>query len=90
MENWGFSDAMAQAVGEQDDLARTHGGPPDIVDVMAVSNVIASHGTNFNGLQLALAELPAARALGLTESRILGLMGDSAAEVTALGKALGA
>ena len=90
MENWGFSEAMAQAVGEQDDLARSHEGPPDIVDVMSVANVIASYGTNFSGLQLALAELPAARALGLTESRILSLMGDSAAEVTALGKALGA
>ena len=89
LENWQFPEAMAQAVGDQEDLSRSHEGPPDLADVIGVSILIASYGTDFTGLETALKGTAAARRLGLDESKTLSVMQDSAAEVTALTQALG-
>jgi HD-like signal output (HDOD) protein len=90
LENWDFPEGMAQAVGDQNDLTRAGAGLPDLSDVVGVAILIASHGTNISGLELALKSLPAARRLRLDESATLAVMQDSAAEVTALNHALGA
>jgi HD-like signal output (HDOD) protein len=89
LENWDFSESMAQAVGDQDDLSRVNDGAPDLTDVVSVAILIASHGTDVVGLEIALQELAAARRMGLDESKTLAVMQDSAAEVTALSQALG-
>jgi HD-like signal output (HDOD) protein len=87
LENWKFSEAMARAVG-QEDLPRSDSDEPDLSDVIAVAILMVSYGTDFAGLELALKELAAAKRLGMTESRTLSVMQDSAAEVTALSQAL--
>src|SRR5260370_18418902 len=46
LENWNFSEAMAQAVGDQADLSRTDDGPADLTDLIAVPILIASHGAD--------------------------------------------
>jgi len=89
LENWEFPESMAQAVGDQE-ASREDDGAPDLADVVAVSILIASYGTDISGLEIALQGHPGAKRLGLDESKTLAVMQDSAAEVTALSHALGA
>jgi HD-like signal output (HDOD) protein len=89
LENWGFSEAMAQAVADQAEIARITGAAADLTDVLHVSLLIACYGTDVNGLEIALNDAPAAKRLGLDAGRMLEVMQDSAAEVTALTQALG-
>jgi HD-like signal output (HDOD) protein len=89
LENWNFSESMAQAVGEQADFGRTEDGPPDLSDVIAISILMASHVEDVPGLEAALQALGAARRLGLDEAKTQAVMRESAAEVTALSQALG-
>ncbi len=89
LENWNFSEAMAQAVGDQADFSRIEEGPPDLSDVVAVAILMASHTEDAPGLELALADLGAAKRLGLNEAKTMEVMRESAAEVTALTQALG-
>jgi HD-like signal output (HDOD) protein len=87
LENWKFSEAMARAVG-QEDLSRPDLDSPDLTDVIGVAILMVSYGTDIAGLALALQELAAAKRLGMTESKTMSVMQDSAAEVTALSQAL--
>jgi HD-like signal output (HDOD) protein len=89
LENWNFSESMAQAVGEQSDFSRTEDGPPDLSDVVAVSILMASHLADIPGLNVALHGLAAAKRLGLDEEKTAAVMRESAAEVAALSQALG-
>ena len=89
LENWNFSESMAQAVGDQADFSRTEEGPPDLSDIIAIAILMASHSEDVPGLELALTDLGAAKRLGLNESKTLEVMRESAAEVTALSQALG-
>jgi HD-like signal output (HDOD) protein len=89
LENWNFSESMAQAVGDQADFSRTEDGPPDLTDVVAVAILMASHDGDSAGLQAALSDLGAARRLGLDQAKTQAVMLESAAEVTALSQALG-
>jgi HD-like signal output (HDOD) protein len=87
LENWKFSESMARAVG-QEDFSRTDLDAPDLTDVVGVAILMVAYGTDVAGLDGALQELPAAKRLGLDESKTLSVMQDSAAEVTALSQAL--
>src|SRR5882757_7325739 len=87
LENWKFSETMARAVG-QEDFSRTDPDAPDLTDVVGVAILMVAYGTDVAGLDGALQELPAAKRLGLNESKTLSVMQDSAAEVTALSQAL--
>ncbi len=89
LENWEFPEAMAQAVGDQENSLREDQGDADLADVVAVSILLASYGTDIGGLEIALQNHPGAKRLGLDESKTLSVMQDSAAEVTALSNALG-
>jgi len=89
MENWKFSESMAQAVGDQADFSRTEDGPPDLTDVVAVAILMASHTEDSAGLEAALSGLGAIRRLGLDDAKTQAVMRESAAEVTALSQALG-
>jgi HD-like signal output (HDOD) protein len=89
LENWNFSESMAQAVGDQADFSRTEEGPPDLTDVVAVAILMATHAEDSAGLEAALSDLGAARRLGLDQAKTQAVMLESAAEVTALSQALG-
>lgn len=88
LENWGFSEAMACAVGQEEDMTRNGAGEPDLADVVCVAVLMVSSGTDIAGLETALLGMPAAKRLGLDESKTHAVMRDSAAEVTALSRAL--
>ena len=89
LENWDFSDLMAIAVGEQEDLSREDEVEPDLRDVLAVAIVTASYLGDSGGLELALNGLPVTVRLGLNQKRIDTVLNDCAAEVAALSEALG-
>ncbi len=89
LENWNFSETMAQAVGDQADFSRIEPGPPDLSDVIAIAILMASHAADLPGLQSALSDLAAAKRLGLDEEKAQAVMRESAAEVNALSEALG-
>jgi HD-like signal output (HDOD) protein len=87
LENWGFAESMAHAVG-QEDFSRPDGDPPNLTDVVGVAMLMVAYGTDVAGLERELQHLPAAWRLGLSESKTLAVMQDSAAEITALSQAL--
>jgi HD-like signal output (HDOD) protein len=89
LENWNFSESMAQAVGDQADFSRNEDGPPDLTDVVAVAIIMAAHAADSSGLEAAWSDLGAVRRLGLDEAKTQAVMLESAAEVTALSQALG-
>jgi HD-like signal output (HDOD) protein len=89
LENWNFSEAMAQAVGDQSDLSRIDDGPPNLTDVVAVAILMASHDADDSDLAAELSDLPAAKRLGLDEAKTQAVMRECAAEVSALSQALG-
>jgi HD-like signal output (HDOD) protein len=88
LENWNFSEPMAQAVGDQADFGRVLDGPADLTDVIVVSILMASHTDDIPGLEASLSEITAAKRLGLDQAKIQAVMSESAAEVTALSQAL--
>ncbi|HEV7357983.1 MAG TPA: HDOD domain-containing protein [Steroidobacteraceae bacterium] len=87
LENWKFSESMARAVG-QEDFSRTDLDSPDLTDVVGIAMLMVAYGTDIAGLEQTLEELPAAKRLGMNQSKTLAVMQDSAAEVTALSQAL--
>jgi HD-like signal output (HDOD) protein len=89
LENWDFSEAMAQAVGDQADFSRADDGPPDLSDVIAVAILMAAHGEDASGLEAALQGLGATKRLRLDEEKTQTVIRESTAEVTALSQALG-
>jgi HD-like signal output (HDOD) protein len=89
LENWEFSESMAQAVADQADYTRAHDGPPDLSDVVAVAILMAEHAGDIRGLEAALDGMTAAKRLGLDEEKTQAVMRESSAEVNALSQALG-
>ncbi|HEX3848315.1 MAG TPA: HDOD domain-containing protein, partial [Steroidobacteraceae bacterium] len=90
LENWSFPEAMAAAVGEQDDLTRAVDGSADLGDVIAVAILMSTHRGDIPALEEMLKDVGAAERLGLDASKISSVMTESAAEVAALSEALGA
>ena len=89
LENWEFPESMAQAVGEQEELARHEPEQADLSDVLAVAILMSRYSPSEPDVVQALDGLPSSARLGLSESRIVSVMRDSALEVKALGTALG-
>ncbi len=96
LENWDFSESMAEAVGLQEDYERepsedpAQPPTPDLRDVIAVAIVMASFPADEPALLGALAAVPAAARLGLTAANTQEVMQRSAAEIAAISDALGA
>ena len=90
LENWEFSDVMAQAVGEQEEHDRTEPEVADLSDIIAVAVLMARHFENLEALQADLRDMPGALRLDLTDARMANVIKESATEVSALSEALGA
>jgi HD-like signal output (HDOD) protein len=89
LENWDFSEPMAQAVGDQSDFSRSDDGAPDLSDVISIAILMAAHGEDAAGLEGALQGLAATKRLKLDEEKTQAVIRESTAEVTALSQALG-
>ena len=90
IENWKLPEAIAQAVGGQLEQDRTHEGEPaDLQDVLIVAVAIADQIANNASDDAALARLPSATALGLTDSALVRIVLESQTEMETLQAALG-
>ena len=90
LENWEFSEAMAQAVGEQEEHDRSEPEIADLSDILAVAVLMARHGEDLPALQADLKDMPGALRLDLSDARMASVIKESATEVSALSEALGA
>jgi HD-like signal output (HDOD) protein len=89
IENWKLGDELATAVGGQYEIQRTHTGEPDLQDVLIVAVTLADQMSNNSADDSALAKIPAAAALGLSDSAFVRIMLESQADVEMLQAALG-
>ena len=90
LENWEFSEDMAQAVGEQEEHDRSEPELADLSDILAVAVLMARHGEDLPALQADLKDMPGALRLDLSDARMASVIKESATEVSALSEALGA
>jgi HD-like signal output (HDOD) protein len=89
IENWKLPEQVALAVGGQMQYERTAGRPADLRDLLSVAVSVAARMAAGVGDEAALAAMPAAVALGLTDSSLVRIMLESQTEVTMLHSALG-
>ncbi len=91
VENWKLPEAISQAVGGQLDLERTHedGEPADLQDLLIMAVALAEQITSGSSDDNALHEMPAATALGLSDSALVRIMLESQTEIETLQAALG-
>jgi HD-like signal output (HDOD) protein len=89
LENWDFSDEMADAIGGQDDHGREDVEAADLRDVISIAILMASHAPDSEALEEALRGLPATHRLGLDQEKTRTVLKECAAEISALSDALG-
>ncbi|MGH8143146.1 MAG: HDOD domain-containing protein [Steroidobacteraceae bacterium] len=89
IENWKLPDEIAAAVSGQLELDRHHEGPPDLQDLLIVATHVAAQMANNCADDSALAKMPPAIALGLTDSAFVRIVLESQTELEMLQAALG-
>ena len=89
IENWKLPEQIALAIGGQLEVDREHSGPPDLQDLLIVAVAVAAQLNSNDADDAALARLPSATALGLSDSSFVRIMFESATEVAMLQAALG-
>jgi HD-like signal output (HDOD) protein len=89
IENWKLPEDIAVAVGGQNDIERSHAAPADLQDLLIVAVSLATQIANNAADDAALAQMPAAAAMGLTDSAIVRIMLESQTEMETLQAALG-
>lgn len=86
--NWGLPDAIADAIGDQDQHDRHDAGPRDLTDVLCVAVRSASFFEHPDELEIALGSLPLFRRLGLDRSALRDVMVEAARHTAGLRAAL--
>lgn len=89
IENWKLPEQIAHAVGGQLARDRSHGGPADLQDLLIVAVLLAAQIESNAADDAALAQVPAAAAMGLTDSAMVRIMLESQTEMAMLQAALG-
>jgi HD-like signal output (HDOD) protein len=89
IENWRLPEDIARAVGGQLEIERTHEEQADLQDLLIVAVEVAEQMKTNNADDSALAKLPSAAALGLSDSALVRIMLESQAEMEMLQAALG-
>jgi HD-like signal output (HDOD) protein len=88
-QNWGLSEHVADAIGEQDTLERQEAGRRDLIDVLFVAKRMASCFEQPDNLEMALEGLPPYQRLGVSGAALRAAMDDGAEEIAGLRAALG-
>jgi HD-like signal output (HDOD) protein len=89
IENWRLPDEIACAVGSQLDPERSHRGAANVQDVLIVAVAFAQHKEANTPDNVAMAKLPSAVALGLTDISFMRIQLESERELKMLQEALG-
>jgi len=88
IENWGFPEQIAEAVGEHENIDR-RGGNADVTDVLTVATMMASFFGQEADLELNMQGVRAFNRLGLDNAKCANIMRDCVDEIAALRTALG-
>ncbi len=88
VENWGFPEQIAEAVGEQESMERS-ATQPDVADVLSVAVMMSTFIGHEADLELNMQGVSAFWRLGLDNDKCVHVMRDCAEEISALRAALG-
>jgi len=88
VENWGFPEHIAEAVGAHEDVARSI-TEPDVTDVLSVAVMMSVFMGHEADLELNMQGVNAFWRLGLDNDKCVHIMRDCAEEISALRAALG-
>jgi HD-like signal output (HDOD) protein len=90
LDAWGFPDAVAEAVGQQDDIERAVSGHVDLTDVLTVAVMVAAYAGYPADLELNMQGVRAFSRLGLDGPTCAAVLKEAEGEVQSLRVALGA
>ncbi len=88
IENWGFPEQIAEAVGEHEDIDR-HSGYADVTDVLTVATMMSAFFGREADMELNMQGVRAFSRLGLDNEKCAHIMRDCVDEIAALRAALG-
>ncbi len=88
LENWKMPAEIIAAVSEYEDHAREHTGPPDLVDILTVSSLLAVFKQWPESIELNLHNVTACKRLGMDQAAYEKLIEESNSEIDALHDAL--
>jgi putative nucleotidyltransferase with HDIG domain len=88
VENWGFPEQIAEAIGEHENIDR-HAGHPDVTDVLTVAVMMSTFFGQEADLELNMQGVKAFWRLGLDNEKCVHVMRDCTDEINALRSALG-
>jgi HD-like signal output (HDOD) protein len=89
LENWDMAEEIVEAVGNYEDIGRTHTGPTDLTDVLAVGYLIASYRDHPESIELNMEGVPACARMQLDRAGYEKLLKESGDEIAAVQAALG-
>ena len=89
LENWGMADEIAEAVGNYEDVGRSHSGNTDLTDVLTVGYLLASYREHPESIELNMQGVAAIARMQLDRAGYDKLIKESGDEIAALQAALG-
>jgi HD-like signal output (HDOD) protein len=89
LENWNMADEIVNAVGEFEDIGRTHTGPSDLTDVLTVGYLLATYHEHPESVELNMQGVTACSRMNLDQAAYENLIKESAEEIAAVQAALG-
>jgi HD-like signal output (HDOD) protein len=89
LENWDMAEEIVAAVSEYEDLERSHTGPVDLTDVLAVGNLLAAFKEHPETIEINMHDVAACKRMNIDRATYEKLIDESESEIDALRQALG-
>ncbi len=89
IENWGFADHVATAIGNYEDTEHVHEGNVDYTDVLILAFLMYQFVSATDDTEIVLNEVPASRLLELSAADMINVLSESEEQITSLRRALG-
>ena len=89
LENWDMAEEIVSAVSDYEDLSRSHSGPVDLTDVLAVGNLLAAFKEHPETIEINMHDVAACKRMSIDRAAYEKLIDESESEIDALRQALG-
>jgi HD-like signal output (HDOD) protein len=89
LENWDMAEEIVEAVGNYEDIGRTHTGPTDLTDVLTVGYLISSYRDHPESIELNMEGVAACSRMQLDRAGYDKLIQECGEEIAAIQAALG-
>ena len=89
LENWDMAEEIVLAVSEYEDMERSHSGPVDLTDILAVGNLLATFKEHPESLEINMHDVAACQRMNIDRASYEKLIDESETEIDALRQALG-